>query len=397
MSQKSKEINTKENKLLRNVCYGFLVSGACSQSLGPLIPFFRESFGFGYSLSGTLLSLNSIGNLAAVLLAGVLPAYLGRRKSILITSIWMFISYFIFSISNAPSELIIISCFLAGIAKGGVSTFSNTMVSTLNGDLAAKGYNRSHGSYSFGALISPLLLFFGASFIADFNWRYITGILCFLALTQFVLYTKMELPQENTKKGVKNIDTSFLRNRNFWCGTAMLFFYISAEYAIAGWLVTYFQDTNILSADSSQLMSSLFWGMIFIGRLVGAKIVGKVSAVKLLLFDGVGLICSFLFMFFSKTPLTVTLGLVGVGLFCATIYPTAFSFGSKNIKGNDLGCSLMSFMASIGGILTPLLVGLIASKSGIYAGMGLVVAVVILLFITILISVFLEIRSEKNI
>ena len=46
-------------------------------------------------------------------------------------------------------------------------------------------------------------------------------------------------------------------------------------------------------------------------------------------------------MFFSRTPFPIILGLVGVGLFMATIYPTAFAFGSDCIRGNDLGCSVM--------------------------------------------------------
>lgn len=40
----------------------------------------------------------------------------------------------------------------------------------------------------------------------------------------------------------------------------------------------------------------------------------------------------------------------------ATIYPTAFAFGSDCIRGNDLGCSIMIFTGSAGGILTPALV-----------------------------------------
>ena len=57
----------------------------------------------------------------------------------------------------------------------------------------------------------------------------------------------------------------------------MLLFYISTEYAIVGWLVTYFQDIGALSADYAQMMNSLLWLVIFAGRMVGAAITGKVS------------------------------------------------------------------------------------------------------------------------
>ncbi len=381
-----------DKKLVNNVCFAFFVSGACSQSLGPLIPYLRDTFGFGYDVSGVLLSINSIGNLITVLLAGILPSFLGRRKSLLVTSVWMSVGFLIFSVTSKSIALIILAFLLTGLARGGTSTFANTMISTLGGSLATKGYNKSHGSYALGALLSPIVIYLGAVYFLDFNWRYVTIILCAFAVIQFLLYCTMKLPEENKPKGVKSIDRSFFSDKRFWFGTSMLFFYISAEYAIAGWLVTYFQDMNILSDDTSQLMNSLFWLAIFLGRIVGARIVGKISRSKLLLIDGTGLLISFLFMFLSRSPITVTIGLLGVGLFMATIYPTAFSFGSDSISGNDFGCSLMSFIASFGGIITPALVGIVASKAGINAGMGLVVLVVCIL----LLSIVLSVRSSKK-
>lgn len=49
----------------------------------------------------------------------------------------------------------------------------------------------------------------------------------------------------------------------------ILFFYISTEYAIVTWLVTYFKDTGILSPEVSQMMTSLLWVVIFIGSTGG--------------------------------------------------------------------------------------------------------------------------------
>ena len=78
----------------------------------------------------------------------------------------------------------------------------------------------------------------------------------------------------------------------------------------------------------------------------------------------------------------------------ATIYTCAFSFGSECVKGNDLGCSLMIFAGSAGGIITPALVGFVAEKSGISAGMGLVAAYTGLLLVSIILSVVLKGREK---
>lgn len=221
------------------------------------------------------------------------------------------------------------------------------------------------------------------------------GLLSVLCISQIAVYLTMPVPEmSEEKKGVRAIDRSFLKKRTFWLGTAMLFFYISTEYAIVGWLVTYFQDSGLLSDNVSQLMNSLFWLLMFIGRMIGASVIGKVPKEKLLLIDGFGLCVFFLLMFFSRSAAPIIIGIIGVGLFMATIYTCAFSFGSECVKGNDLGCSLMIFAGSAGGIITPALVGFVAEKSGISAGMGLVAAYTGLLLVSIILSVVLKGREK---
>lgn len=385
----AKEITAEHqhSRLLRNVLFAFFVSGAASQPLGSFIPFLREQYGFSYDLSGVLLSCQSVGNLVAVLLAGVLPMYLGRRRAILSTAVWMAAAYVIFASGFGSPVLLVAAFAMTGIARGGNSNFSNTMISTLPGDMATRGYNLLHGCFAVGALLSPLALVLCVNRWPGTGWRYMAGALAALCLCQIVVYAKMPLPREPEKKGIKSVDRSFLRVRQFWLGSAMLFFYISVEYAIVGWLVSYLQDTGILSADYSQMMNSLLWLVIFFGRMIGAAITGRVSRAGILLVDGIGFFACFLLMFFSRNPLPIVLGLMGVGLFMATIYPTAFAFGSDCIRGNDLGCSIMIFTGSAGGIITPFLVGQVAERSGIRAGMGLVAVFTALLLLSIVLSV----------
>lgn len=176
---------------------------------------------------------------------------------------------------------------------------------------------------------------------------------------------------------------------------AMLFFYVATEFAINGWLVTYFQDIGVLSDSQAQLMSSLYWAVMFGGRMVGAGISGKVSRSTLLVVDGIGLCAAFLILFFSRTAAVIIPSLIGVALFMATIYPTAFAFGSDCIRGNDLGCSLIMFLGTVGGIIAPALVGVVAEKAGIAAGMAVVVASTALTLCSILLSVF-SVRSSSG-
>ena len=73
---------------------------------------------------------------------------------------------------------------------------------------------------------------------------------------------------------------------------------------------------------------------------------------------------AFLVVFFSRSWAPVFIGIMGVGLFMATIYTTALALGTASIKGNDLGVSTMIFIGSTGGIITPAVVGMVAEKAG---------------------------------
>lgn len=384
----------QQNRLIACTLFVFGVSGASSMLMGNLMPFLREMYGISYAQAGLLLSLPSWGNLASIFITGYLPTYIGRRKTVLLTSVWMCVAFALVTFGVGGAAILPLACMMIGIARGGNTNFSNTMMSTLPGKKSAIGYNLLHGAFAVGAVVSPLALI-ACTKNNDSGWRYMTAGIVVLCLLQVIVYLKMALPAEKITKSIKSVDRSFLRNRNFWLGAAILFFYISTEYAIVNWLVTYFKDTGVLSAEVSQLMSSLLWVVMFIGRMIGAALVGKVSRKIILVVDGVGLTAFFLLVFFSRSQLPIFIGIMGVGLFMATIYTTALALGTQSIKGNDLGVSTMIFTGSTGGIITPAVVGMVAENAGIQVGMGVVVLVTVLLLVTILFSVFSKGGNEE--
>ena len=379
----------QENALIRATLFVFFVSGASSVLMGNLMPFLRQTYSISYAQAGLLLSLPSWGNIASIFITGYLPSYIGRRKTVLLTAVWMAVAFTLITFGIGGAATLSFACVMIGIARGGNTNFSNTMMSTLPGGKSAIGYNLLHGAFALGAVLSPLALI-ACTRNNTAGWKLMTFGIIILCLLQLTVYGKMKLPAENITKSIRKVDRSFLKNKSFWVAASILFFYISAEYAIVNWLVTYFKDTGILSADVAQLMSSLLWVVIFIGRMIGAALVGKVSRKIILVVDGIGLLGFFLLVFFSRSELPIFVGIMGLGLFMATVYTSALALGTEHIKGNDLGVSTMILIGTTGGIITPAIVGIVAEKAGIQMGMGVVVAVTVLLLIMILISVCMK-------
>lgn len=77
----------RSQKLIFAVCYySFFVNGGLTLILGSILPFMKNSYKLDYVIVGMLLSMHAVGNLVSSFIAGVLPIYLGRRKSILLLS-----------------------------------------------------------------------------------------------------------------------------------------------------------------------------------------------------------------------------------------------------------------------------------------------------------------------
>ena len=79
----------QQSARLRNTGFlTFFFSGICAISAGVVVSLLQERYGFAYGMTGTLLSLMSIGNLIAGFLVGVLPGALGMKRSVLLVTGW---------------------------------------------------------------------------------------------------------------------------------------------------------------------------------------------------------------------------------------------------------------------------------------------------------------------
>lgn len=171
---------------------------------------------------------------------------------------------------------------------------------------------------------------------------------------------------------------SFFGEPMFILCTATLFFYLCVEQGVIGWLVTYFKDTGLLNPSLSQIMASVQWVMILVGRLTTAYLSTRLEKTKLLRVMGIGLIVFFLVLITGRTTPQIVIGIMGFGYSMAGIYPTTVSFAGKLIQKYPLSWSFMLTIASLGSILMPSVIGRIAESVGIFYGMSSLVVVIVI-------------------
>lgn len=388
----------KENskKLQFILCYlVFLTNGMLALSIGSLLPFLRDAHGLDYAFCGLIVSLHSVGNLFSGFFAGALPMLIGKKRSILLFELFFPISFFI--MLYGKSNILLAFAFLAtGVARGASSNYCNTKINSIAPG-AAWALNCLHASFAVGAFTFPLILMLITRSNSSF-WVYACGLLVVIGLITCIIYYL--IPEEDDYAG-KNKESAgqksdvfgFFREPLFFICTGTLFFYLCAEQGVIGWMITYFKDTGLLPPNLAQITASILWVMILCGRLVTAFLSTRIKKENLLPIMGIGIVVFFIILIISRNTVPIVIGIMGFGFSMAGIYATTVSFAGDIIKKYSLAWSFILTIASLGSIIMPTIVGIIAENLGIATGIG---SIAIVLFIDMIFIMTLVIFVKKN-
>lgn len=285
---------------------------------------------------------------------------------------------------------------LTGVGRGSISNFNNGTVNLVTGG-SPTAINLLHSFFAIGAISAPLL-FLLANRLS--GWR--AAILLTVALGAAVSFnfSRLHLPNDRPDRGdSRQKSMAFLRNRTYLLLAGMLFFYLCAEYAINGWLVSYLQSKPELLAQLqaggqephtalvtySQTMATLFWAIILVGRLVSATLARRVPQKLLIMLDSIGVTAFFVLLLLNNSIVIVTVAIIGLGFCMAGICPMIYSDASYITNRYPMGTSTLLAIGSVGAILMPALVGAIADAYGFTGGMsGILFGILALLVLAIL-------------
>ena len=330
-----KKLDGRSRTLLYACFFAFFCNGALTLTMGSAIPDLKATYGLNDTISGLFLSAHSAGNLVAGFVSGLVPLYLGQRKSIMLLSALAFVGFLMMILWGNPVWLFM-AFILTGFGRGSVSNFDNRMVNILSGGSPAAA-NLLHSSFAVGAILAPMI-FLGMR--TAVSWRAGLGVVVVLGTISVCNLGRMRLEDDRPSRADKvNSTLVFLKNPSFLIQAMMMFCYLCSEYAINGWLVTYIQSkTELLSAFGqtaqaqqagavaySQSMATLLWAVILAGRLTCAVLSARISQKKLMLVASVGVALFFGMMLSSGTIALVTASVAGLGFCMAGICPMIYS------------------------------------------------------------------------
>ena len=340
----------QQNTRLRNAGFAtFFFSGICAISAGVVVSLLQERYGFAYGMTGTLLSLMSVGNLLAGLLMGMLPSALG---------------YAVMGLTGVVA-LLAAAFFVVGIAKGSVINTCTILVSDHSAD-RTRGMNLMHSCYACGALLCPFLIAAAARVSTELAVFLLAAVGLVLWLVS--VFTPLRGGKSKSNAEKEAIDWSFLSSARFWLLTGLLFFQNAAEQSVNGWMVTYFKGSGIIAGTLAAYTVTVMWGATLVGRLLIAFVFPLKNPRKAMV--GMSVLCTvfYILLVMAHTQGAAILLLFAFAISMSGLNPTAVASAGRMTSVTSMG--IMLPVASSGAILMPWVIGMVAERAGLAAGMA---------------------------
>ena len=351
-------------KRARNVGFAaFFLSGICAISTGVVVSLLQQRYGLAYGVSGSLISVMSVGNLVAGFLAGLLPGRLGLKVTTLILGTGYALGYALMGLSGQV-WLLTAAFALVGLAKGGTINACTILVGDNVPD-RTRGMNAMHSCYACGALLCP---FVAAGAAAAFGANGPTSVLAVLGVGLVLAFAAAPNSLTGRRQSAAKPDWSFCRSPKFWLLTALIFCQNGAETSVTGWLVTYFKDQGILSGSVSPYTVTLLWGATMAARLVLAFVHPPKDPYRAMIWMGLGCTVFYGGLMLARTQVPALLLLLFFALSIAGMNPTAVACAGQMTSVTSMGVMLP--VAGLGAILMPWVIGVVADNAGLLAGMA---------------------------
>lgn len=368
----------------------FVSLGLPDGLLGVGWPSIRSEFGVPTEAVGLLLTAATIGYLTSSVAAGFTLARVGVGW--LLAGSTALASLALTGYAVAPVLTLMVGCaLLLGLGSGAVDSGLNAYAASAFG---ARHMNWLHAFFGLGVALGPLIMTTVIGLGLSWRWGYgiVASAQALLALA-FVLTvrawadrrtaTATEAPEPGpaTAPGRIRIGAT-LGLPVVWTGALAFGIYSGIEVAAGLWAFLLLTEGRGLSDTAAGIAVSIYWGSLFLGRVVQGLVAERLGSGLVLRGSLIGMaVGAALVAVPGPAGLAVT-GLAIIGFAAAPVFPllTLTTADRVGIAHADRTIGLQIGGAGIGAALLPAGIGLLLSRSTVEAlGPALLVLSLILL------------------
>ena len=355
-----------------------------------LIPHLKKSFSLNILQSSLVDSSIFIAYFLMALPAGYIIKKYGYKKGIICGLLLFAIGSFLFIPAADTRQYAFFLCALFIIACGltVLETAANPYAAML-GD-PATSTQRLNFAQSFNGLAATVAPIIGARLILTKGFSatelasmtasarelalaseaasvkmpyFVLGTIIVVVALLFALVKLPEIQDGDDLPAGKNILHSF-RHNHLRNAVAAQFFYVGGQVCVFSFFILFAMKAANL--DGVTAADYLGWGcgMAFMaGRFIGTFFMRFVAPHKLLaLYAVINVVFSGVAMF--GHGLVAVFAVIGIAFFMSIMFPTIFSLGIKELRGDAKFGSSLLVMSIVGGALLPPLMGWISDVTG---------------------------------
>lgn len=340
-------------------CVAFVLLGAVNAFFGPSIPALRDRFGLAPAGAGTALSMFFAGAVAGVLIAGVAHART-RNDRLLIAALSVMAAGALGFALAADWPLALAASLLCGLGAGGMDYALNTLFSVGFGERSPAMLGILNAHFGLGAVAGPLLI----SLVGVADYPVAFGIAAaLLAVAAFFLRTVRTV---HTVRTAETTDANGDHDASPHPGerparslrgttvltlvVAFLALYalqVTVETGVGAWEPTFLQAELGHTAGAAATITSGFWLMLTVGRLLIGPMTDRWSAASIVTVSCIGTtVCLALAAVHPLAPWAFA----GAGLFNAPVFPVALPWLNQSAPQVRWAATGAILTANIGGV-----------------------------------------------
>jgi len=244
----------------------FIAIGMTGGLLGPALPHLAEASGASMSQIAVLFTARAVGNMSGAMVTGLLMDRFNGHRVLVMMGVLAVAGLALAPLS--PLLLLLTLLFmLLGFAEVSLNAGGNTLLLWLHRDAAGPNVSALHFCFSFGNMLTPLIMIAALSLTGQFHltfWIVAASVAAMLwPLSRFVSPSMPTVdPNPTSLATLKHRDPLLL-------GLFMLLFslYVGIEITFAGW-VTAYGTLSGLTTEHAALLATLFWLALSAGRLL---------------------------------------------------------------------------------------------------------------------------------
>lgn len=334
----------------------FLMNGFILGNWAPKIPFFIENLRIGEGAMGNLLLLIGFGGLLVMPVAGYILSKFGSQTP---TRYFAFVtSFLLLVVTLAPNYWVAgIFMFITGVFLIGMDICMNANVLVVEKKYKIGIMSSCHGWWSVGGIIGSLTAGAIIDYVGIVNHVIFVTIVCLM----LVVYAWSKIQEDRQTKSDNSKPFSLPKKPTIYILGIMSFLSILPEGAIIDWSALYLikeLDSSVSTAGYAFAALSASMALIrflgdFLRKRYGSTVIMRASCIV----GAVG-------MFVGGQASSVVVAMIGFGIAgigIANLVPIIISAaGKQEDVAPGVGISTIGFMASIGLMSAPAMLGYLA-------------------------------------